>query len=70
VGGGRAGTTVRQSAAILRSPTRLAEKFQIDTIVPTELEQLDIDRIIFDEPDQGVFPETSKARYLGIIDRA
>lgn len=48
---------------------RLAEKFQIEAVVPTEAEQLDVDRIIFDELCQGVFPETSKARYLEIIDR-
>jgi aspartate racemase len=48
---------------------RLANKFRIETIVPTEEEQINIDKIIFDELCQGVFPEASKARYLQIIDR-
>jgi aspartate racemase len=47
---------------------RLANKFGIEIIVPTEEERSDIDRIIFDELCQGVFPETSKVRYLQIID--
>ena len=48
---------------------RLVDNFRIETIVPTEEERTDVDRIIFDELCQGVFTESSKARYLQIVDR-
>jgi aspartate racemase len=48
---------------------RLADKFGIETIVPTGEERVDVDRIIFDELCQGAFPEASKSRYLQIVDR-
>jgi aspartate racemase len=46
-----------------------SERFGVETIVPTEEEQVDIDRVIFDELCRGVFDEDSKARYLAVIDR-
>jgi aspartate racemase len=45
------------------------ERFGIEVLVPDEAEQLDVDRIIFDELCRGRFLAQSKARYLAIIDR-
>lgn len=43
--------------------------FGITVVSPTEEEQVDIDRIIFDELVKGVFQETSRQRYLEIAAR-
>ena len=46
-----------------------AERFGIETIVPAEDEQVEIDRIIFGELCRGTIDAGSKARYLEIVDR-
>lgn len=48
---------------------RYADRFGIETLVPTADEQDVVDRIIFDELCRGRFAPESKAIYLGIIDR-
>jgi len=45
------------------------ENFDLDIVVPTEEEQVDINNIIFDELVKHQFLPTSKARYLEIADR-
>jgi aspartate racemase len=45
------------------------ERFGLEVMVPTEAEQVDVDRVIFDELCRGVFDAGSKARYLAVIDR-
>jgi aspartate racemase len=40
----------------------------IEVIVPTEADQADVDRIIFDELIDGVFLPTSRARYILVIE--
>lgn len=45
------------------------DRFDIETITPTDAEQEDIDRIIFDELVKGVLTKQSKARYIEIADR-
>ena len=39
----------------------------IDVIVPTEADQADVDRIIFEELIDGVIRQSSRARYLDVI---
>ena len=41
----------------------------IEPVFPNDEERADVDRIIFDELVEGVFTETSRARYVEIIDR-
>ena len=41
----------------------------IEPVFPDEEERADIDRIIFDELVEGVFTESSRARYVEIIQR-
>lgn len=48
---------------------RYSDRFDIETITPTDSEQEDIDRIIFDELVKGVLTKQSKARYIEIADR-
>ncbi len=48
---------------------RYLNRFDVEAIVPTEKEQDDIDRIIFDELVKGKLTEKSKDRYLEIADR-
>lgn len=43
--------------------------FGVEAIAPTETEQEEIDRIIFDELVKGAIRDTSKARYLEIAHR-
>lgn len=45
-----------------------AERFGVETVAPSEEEQDEVDRIIFDELCRGVFDAGSKARYLAVID--
>ncbi len=61
------GTKAVMSMPYLR--TRYEEGFDLELMVPTDAEQDDIDRIIFDEPCRGLIAPASKARYLGIVDR-
>jgi aspartate racemase len=46
-----------------------AERFGVETVVPTDDEQAEIDRVIFDELCRGEFDDAAKAFYLGVIDR-
>jgi aspartate racemase len=48
-------------------PTVLGER-GIEVIVPTETDQRDVDRIIFDELVDGVFDPLSRGRYVEVID--
>ncbi|MEH6525426.1 MAG: amino acid racemase [Sneathiella sp.] len=48
---------------------RFRESFGVETISPTEEEQDDIDRIIFNELVKNVMTKESKARYLEIAER-
>ena len=41
----------------------------IEPVFPNDEERADVDRIIFDELVEGVFTDTSRARYVQIIDR-
>ena len=41
----------------------------IEPVFPNDEERADVDRIIFDELVEGVFADTSRARYVQIIDR-
>ena len=41
----------------------------IEPVFPNDEERADVDRIIFDELVEGVFTESSRARYVQIIDR-
>jgi len=41
----------------------------IEPVFANDEERADVDRIIFDELVEGVFTETSRRRYVGIIDR-
>jgi len=40
----------------------------IDVVVPTEADQADVDRIIFDELIDGVIRQSSRRRYIDVID--
>jgi aspartate racemase len=48
---------------------RYRDEFEIETIAPTDSEQEDIDRIIFDELVKGVQTKRAKARYIKIAER-
>ncbi len=48
---------------------RFAQRFGVEAIAPSEKEQDDIDRIIFDELVKGELHDSSKHRYLKILDR-
>ncbi len=48
---------------------RYRDRFNIEVITPTDVEQKDIDQIIFDELVKGVLTEKSKARYIEIAER-
>ncbi|MEL6587258.1 MAG: amino acid racemase [Pseudomonadota bacterium] len=48
---------------------RFHQKFGVEAISPTEAEQAEIDRIIFDELVKGDLKPASKARYLDIAAR-
>lgn len=41
----------------------------IEPVFPSDAERADIDRIIFDELVEGVFTDSSRTRYIEIIDR-
>src|SRR5271169_3773434 len=47
---------------------RYKSKFGIETIIPDKHEREEIHRIIYDELVRGVIKETSKQRFLEIID--
>ena len=47
---------------------RYLERFGITIRVPNEPDQVEVDRIIFDELCRGHFPAASKARYLAVCD--
>lgn len=47
---------------------RYAERFVIEIQTPTDAEQVEVDRIIFDELCRGVFPPESRSAYLDVID--
>lgn len=47
--------------------SRYEDLFGIETVVPDEAGQHEVDQIIFDELCAGIFTEASKARYLDII---
>jgi aspartate racemase len=40
----------------------------IDVIVPTEADQAEVDRIIFDELVDGIVSDTSRGRYVTVIE--
>ncbi|MDQ2852196.1 MAG: amino acid racemase, partial [Actinomycetota bacterium] len=61
------GTRPVMQMAYLKDRYRSA--FDIETITPTDEEQEDIDRIIFDELVKGVLTKRSKDRYIQIADR-
>ena len=44
-------------------------RLDIEVLTPSESEQDEINRIIFDELTRGIFKESSRARLLAIIDR-
>lgn len=48
---------------------RLIAKYGIEVIVPDEPEREDVHRVIYDELCLGMIDETSRARYLKIIER-
>lgn len=48
---------------------RFRDHFGVEAIAPTEAEQRDIDRIVFDKLVKGKLTEASRARYLEIADR-
>jgi aspartate racemase len=48
--------------------SRYRERFGIEVLVPNDQDQIEVDRIIFDELCRGKFTAQAKARYLGIID--
>jgi aspartate racemase len=48
---------------------RYREKFGVEAISPTEQEQEDIDRIIFDELVKNILTDMSRQRYIGIAER-
>lgn len=48
---------------------RFSDRFNIETISPTDAEQEDIDQIIFNELVKGTLTEQSKARYIEIAER-
>jgi aspartate racemase len=50
-------------------PARYRDKFGVEIVAPSEDEQIEIDRIIFDELVRGKILAPSKARYLAIADR-
>lgn len=49
--------------------TRYREQFGVETLVPTPEEQIEVDRIIFDELCKHSFTEAARQTYLTIIDR-
>lgn len=49
--------------------TRWGDRFGIETITPTDAEQEEIDRIIFDELVKGDFRDASRRRYIEIAER-
>lgn len=48
---------------------RWRDSFGVTAISPTEAEQIDIDRIIFDELVKGIVNEKSRQRYIEIAER-
>jgi aspartate racemase len=54
-------------SSYLRS--RYADRFGIETLVPSEAEQALVDKIIFDELVHRTLKPESKSAYLDIIDR-
>ena len=60
------GTKITMSSAFY--PEHLAAR-EIETIVPTEEEQIAIDRTLFEEASRGVITPASKALILGIANR-
>jgi aspartate racemase len=48
---------------------RYTERYGIEILVPDQLQQDEVDRIIFDELCRGRFLPESKARYLAIVDQ-
>ena len=49
---------------------RLREKFALDVLVPNDQDRATVHDVIFDELCQGVVKETSRRRYIEIIDDA
>lgn len=64
---GLLGTKPVMGSSYLRS--RYADRFGIETLVPTEAEQALVDKIIFDELVHRTLKPESKSAYLDIIDR-
>lgn len=60
------GTKATMSSSYLRDQYR--EKFGIDAIVPSPAQQDVVDSIIFDELAKSIFTESSRQKYLDIID--
>ena len=48
---------------------RYRREFGVETLVPTPEEQIEVDRIIFDELCNHTFTEAARQTYLSIIDR-
>lgn len=61
------GTLPVMSLEFMRS--RFEDRHGLEVLVPAAAEMRTIDRIVFDELDQGIFTEHSKAVFLDIIDR-
>jgi aspartate racemase len=64
---GLLGTQPVMGSSYLRS--RYADKFGIETLVPSEGEQALVDKIIFDELVHRTLKPESKSAYLDIVDR-
>lgn len=47
---------------------RYRERFGVEAAVPGDEDQVELDRIIFDELCRGVFKAESKAKYLSVVD--
>jgi aspartate racemase len=61
------GTKPVMSASYIQK--RYADRYGISLISPNETDQLEIDRIIFEQLVRGNVQEESKKTYLGVIDR-
>lgn len=64
---GLLGTRPTMSGPYLREI--FTEEHGLEILVPTEEEQAEINRVIFDELSSAVFLEASRQYYLGVIDR-
>lgn len=47
---------------------RLLERYQVETVVPTDAEQDAIQRLVYEELSVGVFSDSAKAFFLEVVD--